>query len=216
MIPEIVAVIDSARTGDETEISLPTHCPSCGTLLQKDEGKVAIFCPNKLGCPAQTSGSFKAFASKHASNIDGLGDKIIDLFIEKGFLTDFASIYQLHRYKTEILSMEGFELKKTENILSAIEATRNMDLHRFLLALCIPEVGRKTAKILAGYLAKKREGNEVLELFTSLTIDELLTIRDIGPVGAAEIVEFMEENRELLVRLLAEIHPKFPSVPKSS
>lgn len=155
VIPEVVSVITDVRTGSEERVGPPERCPSCGTPLEKEVDKVAVFCPNRLSCPAQTSGALKAFVSKHAANIEGLGDKIIDLFLEKGFLSDFVSIYRLHNFRNSILELDGFEQKKTDNILSAIEGSRTMELARFLLALGIPEVGRKTAKILADHVALK-------------------------------------------------------------
>ena len=106
VIPEVVSVITEVRTGEEEIVTAPPVCPSCGTPLAKEVDKVAVFCPNRLTCPAQTSGALKSFVSKHAANIDGLGDKIIDLFIEKGFLSDFISIYHLHEHRAEILEME--------------------------------------------------------------------------------------------------------------
>lgn len=135
VIPEVVSVIAEVRTGNEERIGPPEKCPSCGTPLAKEVDKVAVFCPNRLSCPAQTSGALKAFVSKHAANIEGLGDKIIDLFLEKGFLSDFVSIYRLHTFRDSILELDGFEQKKTDNILSAIEGSRSMELARFLLAL---------------------------------------------------------------------------------
>lgn len=82
---------------------------------------MALYCPNRTECPAQTSGALKVFVSKHAANIEGLGEKIIDLFVSLGFLSDFVSFYTLHTHREEILELEGFEEKKTNNILSAIE-----------------------------------------------------------------------------------------------
>lgn len=218
VIPEVVASIPEVRTGAEEIVGPPPHCPSCGTALTKEADKVAVFCPNRDLCPAQTSGALKAFVSKHAANIDGLGEKIIDLFIEKGFLTDFVSIYRLHQYRDQILDMEGFELKKTDNILNAIEGSRTMDLARFFLALGIPEVGRKTAKTLAEYLStavsrlSTEENNDtqalLLEALGSLSVESLVEIRDIGPVSAESITDYFVDNRDMVVRLLGEVHPK--------
>ncbi len=206
-------MITEARTGDEILVGPPEFCPSCGTLLVKDEGKVAVFCPNRAGCPAQTSGALKAFVSKHAANIDGLGEKIIDLFLEKGFLTDFVSIYRLHAYRVEILALEGFELKKTDNILSAIEGSRTMELPRFLLALGIPEVGRKTAKTLSEYIRlQSHAGNALSDILFSLTVEQLLAIRDIGPVSAESIVDFFVDHRDLMLQLLNEVTPKITEI----
>ena len=153
VIPEVISVMTEVRNGTELLIARPTVCPSCGVVLIQDLGKVVLYCPNALLCPAQTSGGLKLFASKHAANIDGLGDKIIDLFIAQGWLTDFASIYHLHERRAEIFALEGFEERKTDNLLVAIDASRCMELSRLLVGLGIPEVGRKTARILSGYIA---------------------------------------------------------------
>ncbi len=155
VIPEVVSSIPELRTGNERVVEVPKACPSCGAELKKDEGKVAVYCPNRAECPAQTSGSLKTFASKHAANIEGLGEKGIALFLERGFLTDFASVYRLSNRRAEILELEGFETKKTDNLLSEIDRSRSMELSRLFVALGIPEVGRKTAKTLAAYVAGK-------------------------------------------------------------
>ncbi len=200
MIPEIVSVIIDVRTGNERVVEIPKICPSCGADLTQDIGKVAIYCPNTASCPAQTSGALKSFASKHAANIDGLGEKIVDIFLEKGFLTDFPSIYRLHTYRSAILDLEGFEEKKTDNLLSAIEATRTMELARWFLALGIPEVGRKTAKLLAKHINDRAKNSEIAlsTLLFSLTIEELESIRDIGPVGAESVVSYLETERTMI------------------
>ncbi len=155
VIPEVVAALTELRTGTERVVEVPKFCPSCGAELQKDEGKVAVYCPNRAECPAQTVGSLKTFVSKHAANIDGLGEKGVSLFLEKGLVTDFASIYRLPGRRDEILALEGFETKKTDNLLREIEKSRTMEFSRLLVALGIPEVGRKTAKTLAEFVAGK-------------------------------------------------------------
>ena len=149
VIPEIVSAVTSVRDGSEAPVMRPTHCPSCGTPLTQDEGKVALYCPARSTCPAQTSGGLKAFVSKHAANIDGMGEKIVDGLLALGYLSDFVSIYHLSGYRSQILELEGFEELRTDNLLRAIEASRGMSLDRMLLGLCIPEVGRKTARILS-------------------------------------------------------------------
>lgn len=155
VIPEVVSSIADARDGTEKIVEVPKVCPSCGAALAKDEGKVAVYCPNRLECPAQTSGSLKTFVSKHAANVDGIGEKGISLFLEKGLVTDFASIYRLPFRREEILELEGFETKKTDNLIREIGKSRSMDLANLLVGLGIPEVGRKTAKTLAQYVAGK-------------------------------------------------------------
>ena len=152
-----------------------------------------------------------------------LGDKIIDIFIENGFLTDFVSLYHLREQSEIILTLEGFKGKKLENILESIEASRNMPLANFFVALGIPQVGRKTGKLLAKYASEKMQNltagdssspieitNALLNILFHLTYEELETIHDIGPATAGSIVYYFEGNREMIAKLLHEIHPTFP------
>jgi DNA ligase (NAD+) len=222
VIPEVVSPVESLRTGNEQIVEIPQYCPSCGTELTKDEGKVAIFCPNITGCPAQTSWALKGFVSKHAANIDGFGEKMVELFIQEGLLTDFVSIYQLKNFRNRILALEGFEQKKTDNVLEALEKSRTMELPRLLVALGIPEVGRKTAKIIALHVAKKYKKalddlqEETLHsILLSLTEEELKELRDVWPVGAESVVGYIQEQSEMLWHLLQEVHPALPKIPSA-
>lgn len=157
VIPEVVSVISEARDGSQKVIEIPTHCPSCQTPLTQDVWKVAIYCPNRALCPAQIQGKMETFVSKHAMNIEWLGKEIIALFLEKDFITDFTSIFHLARHRAEILTLEGFKDKKIDNILKEIEKNRHIPLANLLVGLGIPQVGRKTAKLLAAHVAEKYE-----------------------------------------------------------
>lgn len=99
VIPDIVSSIVSERTGGETIIHPPSTCPSCQHLLVKDEGKVAIYCPNRHLCPAQRLGALETYASKHGANIEGLGTRILEIFLSLGYLTDIVSIYHLNDHR---------------------------------------------------------------------------------------------------------------------
>lgn len=215
VIPEIIKVIDELRTWDEIEIQIPKTCPSCNTIIQKDLWKVAYYCPNKKTCPAQFLGSLVSFVSKHWTNIDWFGDKIMELFIEKWFVNDFVSIYNLKNFEEQILSLEWFEKKKTQNLFDAIENSRNMNLANFFVALWIPQVGRKTAKILANFVAKKCEKIDIENLM-KIKIEELQEIKDIWPVGAHSIVYYFEEYKDLIDRLLNELNIILPIVSQES
>ena len=105
VIPEIVSVIVDVRDGSEQEVEIPTVCPICSTPLEQDEGKIAIFCPN-THCPAKIQGQLEMFVGRQAINIDGLGPRQIEDFLEKGWITDFASVFQLGQYANEILTIE--------------------------------------------------------------------------------------------------------------
>jgi DNA ligase (NAD+) len=236
VIPEVVGPIPEARDGTEVVVEVPKNCPSCGTPLAKDEGKVAVYCPNRAECPAQTSGSLKTFASKHAANIEGIGEKGISLFLEKGLLTDFASIDRLPLRRHEILELEGFETKKTDNLIAEIDKSRTMPLANLLVALGIPEVGRKTAKTLAEYVAGRIpegmrtscenegtsaspisyvRGYDLLVIFAELASEELQSVDDIGPSTAESVVSYFEENHDALAELFAELAPVVPEAKKT-
>lgn len=138
-----------------------------------------------------------------------LGDKIIDIFIDQGFLTDFVSIYHLGEHTKSILEIEGFKNKKLSNILESIEDSRKMPLSSFFVALGIPQVGRKTGKLLAKYVAEKMNttSKSLLDTLLHLTYEELENIHDVGPATAGSIVYYFEENQDMMTRLLEEIHP---------
>ena len=102
VIPDIVSSIVSERTGDETVIYPPANCPSCNHSLVRDEGKVAVYCPNRHLCPAQRLGALETYASKHGANIEGLGTRILEIFLSLGYLTDVVSIYHLDMYRAEL------------------------------------------------------------------------------------------------------------------
>lgn len=102
VIPDIVSSIVSERTGKEIVIVPPQLCPSCDHVLMKDDGKVAVYCPNRHLCPAQRLGALETYASKHAANIEGLGTRILEIFLSLGYLTDIVSIYHLHKHKTQL------------------------------------------------------------------------------------------------------------------
>lgn len=155
VIPEVIAPIVEVRTGAEQVILIPTECPACGTALQRNEGKVALFCPNRHGCPAQIQGKMEVFVGKHGMDIDGFGTKLVELFLDKEWITDFVSVYHLSDYREQMLGLEGFKEKSVSNLIAAIEASRRVDFANFLVALGIPQVGRKTGKILAKYVAEK-------------------------------------------------------------
>ncbi len=159
VIPEIVMVIEDIRNGKETVIYPPEYCPICNEKLYKKEWKVALICPNKH-CPAQIEWRFEVFISKDAMNIDGFWIKQIELFLEKGWLTDFSSIFKLNNFSSELLLLEWYKEKSVINLMTAIEIARFTTLSRLLISLWIPQVGKKTAKVLENYLLQYLQGNE--------------------------------------------------------
>jgi DNA ligase (NAD+) len=206
VIPEIVSVISEVRTGAEKEVSPPETCPICSTKLLKDEGKVAIYCPN-AHCPAKIQGQLEMFVGKQGFNIDGLGVKQIELFLRLGWITDFVSVFHLSNYREDFLRLEWYKEKSVNNLIEAIEKARNTTLDRVFVALWIPNVGKKTAKQLAQVaigLAEERTSS-LMQILTLLTEEELLSVKDIGPETARAFVEYIEANKALVEWLLGEL-----------
>jgi len=137
VIPEIIAPITEARTGAEQIIIPPTHCPICESPTYKEGEKIALLCSNSA-CPAREMQALEWFVSKHGVDIDGFGPKQIELFLDLGWVTDMASIYDLRDYRDEFLQIEGYKEKSVDNLLNAIEAKRTLPIDRFIGALGIP------------------------------------------------------------------------------
>ncbi len=184
VIPEVVESIKSKRTGDEKIFRIPDSCPVCGTEVIKKEGEAVARCPNKK-CPAQLNAGLKHFVSKGAMNIDGLGDKIITQLIDKDFVKRGVDIYRLDREK--LLQLDKIEEKSAGNLLSAIEASKETTLARFIFALGIRHVGEHVASVLANHFksidAVQKAGEE-----------ELLSIKEIGPQTAESAVTYFSDD----------------------
>ncbi len=149
VIPEIIGPVKEKRTGKEEEILPPKTCPVCNAPVIKEEGEVAYRCSNNLGCEAQTIRSIQHFVSKNCMDIEGFGNKIVELFVEKGLIKNICDIFTLKEKKNEILKLEGFAYKSTENLLNAIEKSKKNTLWRLINGLGIRHVGEQLAKQLA-------------------------------------------------------------------
>jgi len=213
VIPEIVSVIFETRNGSEVPTLAPTHCPSCGTQLIKEEGKVAVCCPNTLLCGAQIQGRLEFFVSKAGLEIDGLGPRQIALFLESGLISDFASVFHLAQYQDKLLTMEGYKEKAVSNLLISLEKARTQPLWRFLSSLWIPLVGKKAAKLISAYVQRcyqttyptssSYDHQLLLECLLRLSAADLESIHEIGTQWAASFVRFVSEKRDIITRLLA-------------
>lgn len=191
VIPRIIG-INYLNRKDRTvqHIEFPTHCPTCGSELE--EIYPLHFCPN-IDCPDRLKGSLQHFASRDAMDIVGLGESLISLFVDKGYLTSIKDIYTLGRYREEILELEGFGERKVNKLLEAIETSKTREFWRVLYALGIREVGKSMAKTLAKHF--KSIGNLI-----DATDDELRQVEDVGDVTIESIRRFFshEKNLELL------------------
>lgn len=208
VIPEIVSVIDDVRDGSENIVLPPENCPICHTILEQEEGKVAIFCPNKH-CPAKIQGQLEMLVSKQAMNIDGFWEKQIELFLKLWWITDFASIFSLSKYHDELLKIEGYKEKSVNNLFDAIEKARNTTLDRAFVALGIPNVGKKTAKQIVTLFDDIFDQNWLLQKIFEITEENLLDLVDIGPETARAFVNFMSDNRQMVEKFFWELNFSF-------
>jgi len=138
VIPKIISVVSELRDGSEEKIFPPENCPSCGEKVYKDEDKVRYYCANAAKCPAQNREQFAYSVGKQGFDIDGLGEKQVELFLELGFIKNLADIFRLKKHREEILALEGFQEKSVNNLLDAIEKARHTDIKIFLRSIGIP------------------------------------------------------------------------------
>jgi DNA ligase (NAD+) len=184
VIPYVSEVVKLRRTGKEKEFHMPKKCSSCGASVERED--VFYRCPAGLGCPAQLKEAITHYASKGAVDIDGFSEKTVELLYEKKIIKSISDIYNLKR--DDLLQLEGWKEKKTDNLLRAIEDAKNVTLERFIFGLGIKNVGKHIATLLA-----KRFGT--LEKIESASADGFLAINEIGPEIAESIVKFFSEKK---------------------
>ena len=193
VIPEVVKVITSKRTGKEKKYHLPDRCPVCGSKVVRFEGEVVYRCPN-LSCPAQLKERIRHFASKGAMDIDGLGEKLIDQLVEKGLVKDVADLYTLT--KEQLASLERMADKSAQNLIDAIEKSKEVELSRLLYALGIRYVGEHVARVLANEFKS-------IDQLENASVERLQQVPEVGPQVAESVYGFFHEphNLETLERL---------------
>ena len=198
VIPEVVKVLKELRTGKEKIFRMPELCPYCQTKLVKPEGEVIRRCPNSK-CQARQRRYLYHFVSKGAFDIEGLGPRIIDQLFEKNLISDPADIFQLK--EGDLIPLEGFAEKAAENLISAIKAKKEIDFARFIYALGLKEVGEETSALLAQKLKFKSEKlkiEELTEAFQKLSLEDLQSIKDIGPVAAQSIYDWFRQKQNIM------------------
>lgn len=181
VIPEILGVVDENQEGTKL-IDKPSHCPYCGSELI--EGNVHIICPNSLSCTPQLLARIEHFASRNAMDIEGLSEKTIGQLMDELGIKEVYDLYDLTY--DDLIDLERFGPKKTNNLLDAIEASKNVDLNRFIYAIGIPNVGERTARDLASQFKN-------FESLRKAEASELTQIPDIGDITAENIVEFFTD-----------------------
>ena len=195
VIPEVVRVLPERRTAYVRPVQLPTHCPECGADVIKPQGEAVARCSGGLYCSAQRKQAIKHFASRRAMDIEGLGDKLVDLIVDREMVHDLADIYSLTHAK--LAGLERMGDKSADNLIQALEKSKHTTLARFLYALGIREVGEVTAGALASHFCG-------LDAIKQANADELSLIEGIGPVMAEHIVAFFRQshNQEVIQKLL--------------
>ncbi len=196
VIPYVAGPVAAARTGDERVVEPPTACPYCGTPVTRREGEVALYCMNP-DCPGKLDRAIQHFVSKGAMDIDGLGEKIVEQLIETGLIEDVADLY--HLKKEQLLELEKFAEKKAQNLIDAIEASKQRPLERVIIGLGVRHVGEVAARALARFYGS-------LDALLAAQAEELQQIDGVGPTIAESIVQWAgRESTQALVRKLIDV-----------
>ena len=209
VIPQIVRVMTDQRSEVSQPISMPSECPVCCSPVERAEGEAVIRCSGGLICRAQRLEHLKHFVSRKAMDIDGVGERLLEILIEKEWVTTPADLYRLSAESIEGLDRMGE--KSANNVVQAIMHSKETTFARFLYALGIRDVGEATARTLAATFGE-------LDRLINATHDELMEVEDVGPVVAAHIRAFFEvdRNRAVIQDLLdLGVHWQAPSVEAS-
>ena len=193
IIPEVLGSVKEKRTGNETLYHMPDTCPVCGGKTVREEGEAAVRCVN-ASCPAQLARSIIHFVSRDAMDIEGFGTALVEQMLEEGLIHDPADIYSLHA--EEIAGLEKMGEKSADNLIRAIERSKENDLSRLIFALGIRQVGEKAGKILAARFG-------TLDTLMQQDVETLSQVDDIGPITALSIYEYFrsDANRAMIGRL---------------
>lgn len=200
VIPYVASVVTAQRTGQERHFHMPPRCPVCGNPVVREEGAAAYRCIG-LGCPAKLRESIRHFASKNALNIDGVGEKLVEQLVEQGLVYDVADLYTLR--KDQIVALDRMGEKSAQNLLDAIEQSKQTTLARLIHGLGITHVGEHVATVLA-------EAFGSIDRLAAAEEADLMAVREVGPETARAIRAFfhLPQNREVVERLRAAgIHP---------
>lgn len=209
VIPHVIMAVKDRRTGKEKHFPVPDKCPGCGSKIAKEKGEIAARCVN-IACPAQAQEKIIHFASRGAMNIEGLGEKNVELLYTRGLIKNFSDIYRLR--KEDVVNLPRFGGKSAQNLIKAIEKSRNPVLSRFLFALGILHVGEFAARLLA------KNFNKLEDLY-NVRAERILDIKQIGEKISGSVSDFfanpenlhvMETLKQLGLRLS---NPDFEAVP---
>lgn len=198
VIPHVLRVVKEGK--NRKPFRMPKHCPECGSAIHKSDDEVAYRCVN-AACPAKRKESLLHYASRHAMDIDGLGDKIVDQLVDKGLVKDVADLYALK--EKDVADLDRMAEKSAQNLLAEIAGSKKNSLSRLIYALGMRFVGERTGQLLAEHFSS-------LEELAAAKEEQLEAVNEVGPKVAAAIAEFFSEpaNRQLIKRLhKAGVHP---------
>ncbi len=198
VIPKVIKVLENLRAGQEKKIKVPENCPRCEGKVAKIGDEVAYRCLNK-NCYAANLRQISHFVSKGAVDLEGLGFKLIEQFMNEGLIKDPADLYSLK--KEDLLSLERFAEKKADNVIKMINERRQIELPRFIYALGIRHVGEETAELLSRELEidskKEININSLIKAFQKISMNNLEELEDVGPIVAKSIYEFWHDEHNL-------------------
>lgn len=189
VIPKVVSVVTSERNKNSKPVKPPKNCPACGTTLFKPESEVAYYCQN-AECPDQVKGRLEHFASRGAMDIEGLGEALIDLFVEKGFLKSYPDIYKLEKIKNELIGIERLGEKSISNLLNAIEKSKEKPFDKVLFAIGIRYVGAGAAKKIALHFKS-------IDALVEADVEEITSIPEIGESISTSLRQFFSNKNNL-------------------
>jgi len=190
VIPEVARAIHQRRESDLPEFHMPETCPECGSAVERIEGEAVTRCTGGLSCPAQIKHGIRHFATRKAMDIEGLGDKLVDQFVEEGLIKTVADLYRLTH--EQIASLDRMGGKSAENLLNALEASKKPPLDRLLYALGIREVGEVTAHSLAAHFGS-------MEALRQASEESLTEVSDVGPIVASHVAAFFQQQNNIQV-----------------
>ena len=194
VIPEVVSVVAEKRLHELQIFTMPRHCPVCGSEAEREEGEADYRCTGGLYCPAQRKQAILHYAQRRAVEVEGLGDKLVDQLVDSGRVNTLADLYSLQL--PDLAGMDRMAEKSAQNLLDALETSKQTTLARFVFALGIRHVGEATAKELARHFGQ-------LDAIMAASEDALLQVADVGPVVAHSIHTFFAQahNREVVQAL---------------
>ncbi len=207
VIPQVVSVVVDRRSPNSQAVSFPLRCPVCQSAVEREEGEAALRCMGGLVCAAQQKAAIKHFASRRAFNIEGLGEKLIEQLVDEGLVASVAELYTLS--KEDLLTLDRVGEKSADNLLAALQKSKQTTLPRFIFALGIREVGEATALNLARHF-----GGWVT--LSAASERQLLEVDDVGPIVADHLRQFFHSLSSLeVVKRLCDAGVNWPDIKRS-